>query len=62
LRILEVCLITKYCWQAFSIEVRKFTGVGRYILACCAEGTMFSKDDTNPNPDPNRPSRRKILP
>jgi len=23
---------------------------------------MFSKDDTNPNPDPNRPSRRVTLP
>ena len=36
--------------------------VGLMSLVCYAEGTLFSKDDTNPNPDPNRPSRRETLP
>ena len=42
-----------YLGHSIRIGARKVSGNIRYHLACYVEGTMFSNDDTNSNPDPN---------
>ena len=47
--------VTWFCGRERSRSINTPESGGRLL-------TMFSNDDTNPNPDPNRPSRRLTWP